>query len=97
MSEVKLITNQLIQEITTKIDQASTVYILVSFSMKTGVHLLAPSLKRAAERGADIKICTGDYLYVTQPEALEKLLHIDQRIEIRLWRSEGKSFHPKAY
>lgn len=97
MSEVKLITNQLIQKITTKIDQASTVYILVSFSMKTGVHLLAPSLKRAAERGADIKICTGDYLYVTQPEALEKLLHIDQRIEIRLWRSEGKSFHPKAY
>lgn len=97
MSEVKLITTQLIEELTTKIDQASTVYILVSFSMKTGVLLLAPSLKRAAERGADIKICTGDYLYVTQPEALENLLHIDPRMEIRLWRSEGKSFHPKAY
>ncbi len=97
MSEVKLITKQLIQEITTKIDQASTIYILVSFSMKTGVKLLAPPLKRAADRGADIKICTGDYMYVTQPEALEMLIHIDSRIETRLWRSEGKSFHPKAY
>ncbi|UCZ54991.1 DEAD/DEAH box helicase family protein [Bacillus shivajii] len=97
MSEVKLITNQLIKEITAKIDQASTVYILVSFSMKTGVELLTPALKRAAERGADIKICTGDYMFVTQPEALEKLLHIDPNVEIRMWRSEGKSFHPKAY
>lgn len=97
MREVKLITKQLIEEITTKIDKASTVYILVSFSMRTGVKLLTPALKKAAERGADIKICTGDYLYVTQPEALRMLMQIDERIEIRLWRSEGKSFHPKAY
>jgi len=35
--------------------------------------------------------------YVTQLEALETLFHSDHRIETRLWRSEGKSFHSKAY
>jgi superfamily II DNA or RNA helicase len=65
--------------------------------MKSGVDYLKIALKRAAENGADIKICTGDYLYVTQPDALEELLTIDSRISIRLWKSNGVSFHPKAY
>ncbi|MCE7792209.1 hypothetical protein K8O68_07190 [Salipaludibacillus sp. CUR1] len=55
MSDVKLITSQLIKDLVQKIEHANTIYILVSFSMKTGVNLLAPALKRAAERGADIK------------------------------------------
>ncbi|SES12891.1 DEAD/DEAH box helicase family protein [Salipaludibacillus aurantiacus] len=97
MSDVKLITSQLIKDLLQKIEYANTIYILVSFSMKTGVDLLAPALKRAAERGADIKICSGDYMYVTQPEALKNLIHIHPGIEVRLWRSDGKSFHPKAY
>ena len=36
-------------------------------------------------------------MYITQPDALEKLYKIHPDIEIRLWRSAGKSFHPKAY
>src|SRR5699024_3555468 len=49
-------------------------------------------------KGADVKILTGDYVYVTQPQALGKLLQLTgDHIEIRLWRSEGISFHPKAY
>ncbi|MEK4074934.1 DEAD/DEAH box helicase family protein [Paenibacillus sp. FSL M7-0656] len=39
----------------------------------------------------------GDYLYITQPEGLRALCKVDPRIETRLWRSMGTSFHPKAY
>lgn len=73
------------------------IYILTSFVMKSGVDVLAPLLRKAAEKNVDIKVCTGDYLYITQPDALEKLYEIHPDIEIRLWRSAGKSFHPKAY
>lgn len=65
--------------------------------MKSGVDLLEKSLLKAAERNADIKICTGDYLYITQPEAIEKLAAIHPSIEVRMWKSNGVSFHPKAY
>jgi len=65
--------------------------------MKSGVYLLEKPLLKAAERNADIKICTGDYLYITQPEAIEKLVAIHPTIEVRMWKSKGGSFHPKAY
>lgn len=97
MSNIKLITNLLIDEIITAIERSSSIYILTSFVMKSGVELLQQPLKRAVDRGAEIKICAGDYLYVTQPEALKLLIELDERIEVRLWRSNGRSFHPKAY
>ena len=59
-----------------EIDRAKSIYILTSFAMKSGVELLREPLKRAAERGADIKICTGDYLFITQPDALSALIDI---------------------
>ncbi|WP_338067967.1 phospholipase D-like domain-containing protein [Bacillus salacetis] len=65
--------------------------------MKSGVRYLKNALKLAADLQADIKLLTGDYLHITQPEALEELLSIDNRIEIRLWKSGGVAFHPKAY
>src|SRR5690606_1757420 len=76
---------------------AKSIYILTSFTMKSGVELIRDSLQKAANHGADIKICTGDYLYITQPEALEALINIHENIEVRLWNSNGVSFHPKAY
>jgi type I site-specific restriction endonuclease len=65
--------------------------------MKSGVDVLKPHLKAAAERGTEIQVCTGDYLFVTQPEALERLITIHPNISVRLFKSNGKSFHPKAY
>lgn len=65
--------------------------------MKSGVIYLKSALQSAIQNKADIKICTGDYLYITQPEALEELITISNKIEVRLWRSNGVSFHPKAY
>uniref|UniRef100_C5D2W8 Type III restriction protein res subunit n=1 Tax=Geobacillus sp. (strain WCH70) TaxID=471223 RepID=C5D2W8_GEOSW len=97
MSKVELIQRNLIEKIQEHIETSSTIYILTSFVMKSGVRLLKETLKKAAERGADIKICAGDYLFVTQPEALRELISIHPDIEVRLWRSRGVSFHPKAY
>ena len=97
MEKIKLITRYLLREIEAAAQKASAIYIITSFVMKSGVEALLPSLKEAARRGAEIKILTGDYLFVTQPEALCKLISIDPQIEVRLWQSKGNSFHPKAY
>jgi superfamily II DNA or RNA helicase/HKD family nuclease len=97
MTKVQLITQGLGNHLIEKLETATTICILTSFVMKSGVEFLKDTLKRAVENGADIKICTGDYLYVTQPDALEELISIDDRISIRVWKSNGVSFHPKAY
>lgn len=97
MKRYQLITSRLGEQLQEKIMVGKTIYILTSFSMISGVRLLEPALRFAAEQGADIKILTGDYLYITQPEALAGLLAIHPAIEVRLWKSKGISFHPKAY
>ncbi|MBA4493542.1 hypothetical protein ACFO25_13940 [Paenactinomyces guangxiensis] len=55
MSGVKLITHHLINELIGEIKQASSIYILTSFVMKSGVRLLQPHLKEALNRNADVK------------------------------------------
>lgn len=94
---VKLITDNLADELIAGIQSASGIYIMTSFLMQSGVWLLAPHIKNALDRGAEVKMLAGDYLYITQPEGLLELIGIDERIEARLWRSMGSSFHPKAY
>ncbi|WP_017755042.1 DEAD/DEAH box helicase family protein [Calidifontibacillus oryziterrae] len=97
MKKIELVTENIIEKIVDGIEHASTIYILTAFIMKSGVELLKPYLEQAAKRGADIKICTGDYLYITQPDGLKELIEIHDEIEVRMWKSNGVSFHPKAY
>lgn len=96
-NNVSLVRSHLLEKLIHHIANADTIYLLVSFVMDSGAQLLSPYLKEAAHRGADIKILTGDYLYVTQPQGLHTICKIDPRIEVRLWRSNGIAFHPKAY
>ncbi|WDL99110.1 DEAD/DEAH box helicase family protein [Alicyclobacillus sp. ALC3] len=97
MTSIKLITSHLIDECLRHIEESETIYLLISFTMISGVDLIESALREAAHRGADIKFLTGDYLFVTQPEALADLIAIHPGIEVRLWKSAGVSFHPKAY
>lgn len=97
MKQIELVTEGLVEHLQEAIENSSTICLLVSFVMKSGVEVLKESLRKAAERGADIKICTGDYMYETQPEALKLLAQIHPSIEIRLFKSNGTFFHPKAY
>ncbi|MBO8173102.1 MAG: DEAD/DEAH box helicase family protein [Bacillaceae bacterium] len=97
MTKIKLITENIIDDITDAMSMASAIYIMTSFVMESGVRKIESDLKQAAQRGAEIRFLTGDYLFVTQPEGLRRLIQIDPNIEVRLWKSDGKSFHPKAY
>lgn len=98
MEQLTLLTNNLYKQLREDIRQSSTIYMLTSFLMKSGVDIIFDDLKTALLNGADVKILTGDYLYVTQPHALLKLLTLPKdNLEIRLWRSNGISFHPKSF
>ncbi|HWO97745.1 MAG TPA: DEAD/DEAH box helicase family protein, partial [Bacillus sp. (in: firmicutes)] len=97
MSDVQLITGRLGEHLQKAIEQSDSIYILTSFVMDSGVKLLASSLRAACEKGAEVKLLAGDYLHVTQPKALARLIDIHPNIEVRLWQSNGQSFHPKAY
>lgn len=97
MSEIRFITQNLVTNLQEQLKEATTVYWVTAFAMKSGVQLLLPDLIAAEKRGADLKLLVGDYLCITQPDAL-KLLHDNlPSAEIRMYRSYGVSFHPKAY
>lgn len=96
MPEIRLITENLADELIQGIRRAAGIYIMTSFVMESGVKILAPHLREAVQRGAEVKLLAGDYLHITQPNALRRLLEIEG-LEIRIWRSRGTSFHPKAY
>lgn len=98
MESLSLHTRNISEQICRDIRASSTIYILSSFIMRSGVEVIYDDLQAALHEGADIKILTGDYLYVTQPKALERLAElIGNNIEIRLWKSDGISFHPKSF
>jgi len=56
--------------------RASRVDILAAFTRATGVEFLRGHLRSALERGARVRVLTGDYLHVTQADALGALLDI---------------------
>lgn len=94
--EAKLTTHHLYDSLVEAIDQAEEVYIVAAFAQKSGVALLVPAFRRALQRGAEIRLLIGDYLHITDPEALAQLLALDG-LSVRFYRSGGRSFHPKAY
>ncbi|WP_372869440.1 DEAD/DEAH box helicase family protein, partial [Planomicrobium okeanokoites] len=77
--------------------EAKEIHWITAFAMKSGINLILPFLQEAAERKVPIKLLVGDYLFVTQPGALEILLEQLPEAEVRLWKSGGVSFHPKSY
>ena len=77
---------------------AITIDIIVSFLMESGVKLLLQDLKEALGRGVNIRILTGNYLKITQPQALYLLKsELGDKVDLRFYNNPNKSFHPKAY
>ncbi len=97
LSRAELIRGDLEAHIARALAQSGTFYAVVAFLRRSGVGLLKEPLTRFLEAGGEAKILTGDYLYITEPEALETLMDLGSNLEVRLWRSDGSSFHPKAY
>ncbi len=75
--------------------------LVVSFIMRSGLALVDEALQDAHERGASVRILTTDYLGITEPEALGRLLDLSDdslgRVEVRVFHDQATSFHPKAY
>lgn len=67
-------------------------------SSNRGLRLLEPSLQDALDRNISIRIVTGDYLNITDVQALRKLMLLkDKGANVRIFESKGESFHMKAY
>ncbi|MCI0570367.1 MAG: DUF3427 domain-containing protein, partial [Myxococcaceae bacterium] len=85
------------------IDAANDVDIAVAFTMSSGVERILLHLRDVVARGGTLRLLTGDYLDVTDPDALRRLMDLAQelpaeRVQLRIFQSGGQvSFHPKTY
>ena len=78
--------------------KARKIDIIVAFLMESGVRLLVEDLKEAVNKGAVLRILCGNYLNITQPQALYLLKgSLGDKIDLRFYSIPNKSFHPKAY
>ena len=78
--------------------KATSVDIIVSLLMESGVKMLLGELENALKRGAKIRILTGNYLGITQPPALYLIKRkLGDRVDLRFYNEKDRSFHPKSY
>ena len=78
--------------------KAKRIDIIVSFLMESGIRMILNDIGNALERGAAVRILTGNYLGITQPSALYLIKkEFGNRIDLRFYNDRERSFHPKAY
>ncbi len=86
---------------------STEVDIVVSFVMRSGVDRVFQHLQDLLDRGGRLRVLTGDYLGITEPDALAKLLDLQGDVALRVFETgqrlgmtappSVRSFHPKAY
>ena len=89
--------NTLLDAIRNELQSCVAARLAVAFVMRSGTELLDGPLRAALLRGADVQLLTTDYLDVTEPDALQTLLGLQGRFELRVYSHERRSFHPKAF
>lgn len=86
--------------------RARLVCVAVAFVLDQGVDLVRPFLVDLLAAGGELRLLTGDYFDVTEPRGLERLLDLQSeagvlagtsRLDLRVFETRGKAFHPKAY
>ncbi len=86
--------------------RARQVCIAVAFVLDQGVDLIRPFLVDLLANGGTLRLLTGDYFDCTEPRGLERLLDLQSepavlaspsRLELRVFETRGRAFHPKAY
>lgn len=91
-------TDHLLIKLKESFKKAISIDIIVAFLMESGVKLLKDELKEIADKGIPIRILTGNYLNITQPQALYMLKEImGKKVDLRFYNVPNRSFHPKAY
>ncbi|MGL5266064.1 MAG: DEAD/DEAH box helicase family protein, partial [Plesiomonas shigelloides] len=102
-SEHKLITgggsDPLLPQLVNAINHATQIDIAVSFIQPSGLELLFTPLLDALERDVTINILTSDYLAITSPFALRRLMQLQERgAQCRIFEcQDNNSFHMKSY
>jgi len=92
--------DHLLRHIVHHIPLAVQVDVAVAFIYEKGLALIRPYLEdllNPSGRAGRLRLLTGDYRDVTQPDALEQLLDLDGDRELRVYETDGGSFHPKAW
>lgn len=79
------------------IDQAQAIDLSVSFLMTSGVQLVLPHLADLLARGGRLRVLTGDYLDVTEPDALRRFADLEGDRQLHVFEAARIPFHPKAW
>lgn len=83
------------------INHATKIDIAVAFIRTTGLNLIYQALLESLKRDnpVSLRLITGDYLEITEPQALRQLMLLQELgANIKVYESKGKqSFHMKAY
>ncbi|HCX63708.1 MAG TPA: NgoFVII family restriction endonuclease, partial [Eubacteriaceae bacterium] len=80
------------------IQKAIKIDIIVAFLMESGVRMILNDLKEALNRGCEVRILCGNYLNITQPQALYLLKdELEDRVILKFYNQKNRSFHAKAY
>ncbi len=79
------------------LDRAMAADICVAFVQLSGLKLVQEHLRDLLNRGGKIRFLTGDYLDITDPQALLGLLDLDAGLDLRVFEARNISFHPKSY
>jgi superfamily II DNA or RNA helicase/diadenosine tetraphosphate (Ap4A) HIT family hydrolase len=78
-------------------DKADTCDIAVAFLMDSGARLIIEHLRDFLARGGRARILIGDYLNVTDPIALRRLLDLGEKLELRIYETRSTPYHLKSY
>lgn len=87
----------LIQHLLPHIQQARSVDVIVAFVLDSGIRLLQPSFQELLDRGGRLRLVAGDYLDVTDPSALRRLLDLSGDVHRWVFEASSISFHPKSW
>jgi superfamily II DNA or RNA helicase/HKD family nuclease/diadenosine tetraphosphate (Ap4A) HIT family hydrolase len=97
----------LLPHIVDHLARAKRADIVVSFALESGVDRVFEHLRDLLDRGGKLRLLTGDYLGITDPNALVRLLDLEGDIALRIFETGtpvadarlpvAQSFHPKAY
>lgn len=92
----------LLESLRAHIDLATRVDVAVAFVQESGVALVEEHLRDLLRRGGRLRFLTGDYLQISDPKALRRLLDLaaaasTEQVELRVYEARTGTFHPKAY
>jgi superfamily II DNA or RNA helicase/diadenosine tetraphosphate (Ap4A) HIT family hydrolase/HKD family nuclease len=99
------VADPLLRHLAQELADADSLDVAVAFVLPAGVQCLAPHLEDLLARGGRLRLVTGDYRDVTDPNALLQLMDLSGDASFRVFESGGPSprvpferaFHPKAY